>query len=56
MKVFWKIRLSDGRYGYQVMGGDLNDPILIDENCAPLEGSFDYAYVDVAEAPACYVD
>ena len=55
MSVFWKIKLDDGREGYQVMDDDLNNPVLINEQCLPLEGSFGYSFVEVATAPACWV-
>lgn len=36
MSVFWKIKLDDGRDGYQVMDDDLNNAHLIDDQCVPL--------------------
>ena len=55
MSVFWKVKLSDGRYGYQVMDDDLNNPALIDEECNPITGGFDYSFVEVSTAPVCWV-
>lgn len=55
MAVFWKIKLADGRDGYQVMDDDLNNPRLIDDQCNPIVGAFDYSFVEVTTAPACWV-
>jgi hypothetical protein len=55
MSVFWKIKLDDGRDGYQVMDDNLSNAQLIDDQCNLLEGSFGYSFVEVATAPACWV-
>lgn len=53
--IFWRIKYGD-KFGYQVMDADMSNARLIDENCQPLEGGFDYEFVEVTEAPACYVE
>ena len=53
--VFWRIKYNGDSFGYQVMDDDLSNARLIDDTCQPLEGGFDYEFVEVTDAPACWV-
>lgn len=54
--IFWRIKYEGDKLGYQVMDDAMSNARLIDENCEPLEGGFDYEFVEVCEAPANYVE
>ncbi len=49
--VYWKIELTDGRLGWQVMDNGLANALIVDQDNQPFIGSIEYKVTTYTELP-----
>ena len=50
--IYWKIQLTDGRTGWQVMTDDKITVEVVDDNQQPLGDKIEYSVIDETVKPA----
>jgi hypothetical protein len=50
--VYWRIKFSDGTFGWQRMEDDLSDARVLDDDGNEVMGSFEYSFENDTDIPS----